>query len=855
MKKIKLISFTLICFFMIFCGRVLALQTTEIKSVKERLNFKQDGIVFEDLKFDFYGKDANELIGFMGPIENKNSDSLELQFDIKYYDANKKVIAVDIKNYEASGNSTQYYNLHTSSSKLGIRAKDIKYYQISYEILSGSVDYNGKYEDAKDSSNINEVNDNQIANEPKNNEDTKEVPNINKIDDNQITNDKNSSEDMKDLPNINEVNDNQIVNVQKPSENALYSLYDYVIDKYDINIVVNENNTFDITENITAYFNGEKHGIYRKIPLKNTITRLDGTKSTNTAQISNVSVNNEYIVVREDGNYEMIIGSPKTNVTGEQHYVIKYTYNIGKDPIKDYDELYYNIIGNDWNTVIGGITFTITMPKAFDSSKLGFSSGSKGSTDNSNIEYSVNGNVITGKYNGVLGYEEGLTVRTELPEGYFVGAGLNVEPINYIIYSIPLVFLIVAIFLWYKFGRDEQVVETVEFYPPTGFNSLEVGFLYKGHADNRDVVSLLIYLANKGYIKIEETEEESLFSKVKGFRITKLKEYDGDNINEKLFLSGLFKSARANMINLSKVRKLMKEAKLQGDKISFTDALEMSNDNYDDLNSVTNVDLYNNFYITMNGILSNVNNKENKNKIFEKKASIKTILIIAMIVITYCLITIKPVVEYNGIDALIFALLFPGIGFSVLFGMLFRKTSAPEKIFSFIWGLGFGGIPFAFLVLPALQQLPIYLIGYIIGIASVLGMVLCIKAMPKRTPYGNEMLGKLKGFKNFLETAEKDKLESMVFQDPSYFYDILPYTYVLGISDKWIKKFEEISLQAPSWYEGPTGFDVATFGTFMNSTMASAQSSMSSSPSSSSGGSSGGGSSGGGSGGGGGGSW
>ena len=121
--------------------------------------------------------------------------------------------------------------------------------------------------------------------------------------------------------------------------------------------------------------------------------------------------------------------------------------------------------------------------------------------------------------------------------------------------------------------------------------------------------------------------------------------------------------------------------------------------------------------------------------------------------------------------------------------------------------------------------------------------------------YGNEMLGKLKGFKNFLETVEKEKLESLVLQNPNYFYDILPYTYVLGVSDKWIKKFESISLQSPSWYDGSDSFEISTIGTFMNSTMAYANRAMSSSPSSSSGGSSGGGSSGGGSGGGGGGSW
>ena len=634
-----------------------------------------------------------------------------------------------------------------------------------------------------------------------------------------------------------EVNDNSNSSLNNttdltPSKNYQYSSRGYVIDKYDINIIVNENNTFDVTETITAYFNVPKHGIFRTIPLKNEITRLDGSTSTNRTQVTNVSVDNEYTTSREDGNYKLRIGTASRSLTGEQTYVIKYTYNLGEDPVKDYDELYYNIIGNEWDTVIGNITFTITMPKEFDSSKLGFSSGITGSTDNSKITYNVNGNEITGKYNGILGDNEALTVRCELPEGYFVGAGLTFNSINYIIYLIPLLFLVIALLLWYKYGRDDQVVETVEFYPPQGFNSLEVGFLYKGKAENQDVTSLLIYLANQGYIKIAEIEKKVLFTKSKDFKITKLKEYDGNNVNEQIFLNGLFS----------------KKSKSETDGI----------------NEVTSTDLYNNFYITTNKILSNINSKENKNKIFEKSASSKTIFIILMIIATYCLITIPPFFGYGDSDALLVALLFPGIGFTVLFYYVFGGThsiyangklnysSISLKIFGLVWGLGFGGIPWAGLVLPELKQEPVYLIGYGVGLLCILVMVICLKYLPKRTPYGNEILGKLKGFKNFLETAEKDKLEAMVMENPEYFYNILPYAYVLGVSDKWIKKFESISLQAPSWYDSPNTFDMRTFGSFMNSTMSFAQSNMSYSDS---GGSSGGGSSGGGSGGGGGGSW
>lgn len=627
-----------------------------------------------------------------------------------------------------------------------------------------------------------------------------------------------------------------------PSKSDRYNSYDYVIDKYDINIKVNENNTFDVIETIDTYFNIPKHGIFRTIPLKNTVKRLDGTTSTNRVQIRNVCVNAENSISKESGNYKIKIGSARETLTGSQEYVIKYTYNLGKDSVKSYDELYYNIIGNQWDTVIGNITFSITMPKEFDSSKLGFSSGSVGSTDNSKINYNVSGNTITGSYNGILLENEALTVRCELPEGYFVGAGLDINLLNYIVYLLPIIFLIISILLWYRFGRDEQVIETVEFYPPAGFNSLEVGFLYKGEATNQDVTSLLIYLANKGYIKIVETEEKSLFAKSKGFKIIKLKDYDGDNVNEKLFLNGLFATGRLNNNSLSESNDLQ-------NKMSTLE--------------VTSSDLYDRFYITMSNILLNINNKENKNKIFEKSASKKAKFIILMIITTYCLITIQPVLEY-GESNLLMALLFPGIGFTVLFRMLFdsklinstsSKFSAIMSIlFVIVWGLGFGGIPWILMVLPALQQDLIYLIGYIIGIFCVLGMTICLIYLPKRTLYGNEILGKIRGFKTFLETAEKDQLEAMVAKNPTYFYNILPYTYVLGVSDKWIKKFEVISMQAPNWYDGPDTFDVATFGTFMSSTMNSATNVMSYDSSSSSS-DSGGGSSGGGSGGGGGGSW
>ena len=853
-KRFKcIILFTVIILSLVFTYPLNTYASTEQTpyiNINNTQSLEVGGLAFTNISFKDYSLTSTQAFGLAGIVRNNSNREINYTSTAYYYDSNYKLIAQGYNSATAISGSNSFSQMSNLSILNGHSVNEIYYYRLSIE-----------------------------------------------------TND-NTNSSLNNTTNLT------------PSENYQYSSYDYVIDKYDINIVVNENNTFDITETITAYFNVPKHGIFRTIPLKNTITRLDGTTSTNHTQVTNVSVDSEYTISREKDKYKLKIGSANRTLTGEQKYIIKYTYNLGKDPIKDYDELYYNIIGNEWDTVIGNITFSITMPKEFDSSKLGFSSGTTGSTDNSKVKYNVSGNKITGSYNGILGAGEALTVRCELPEGYFVGTGLTFNLMNYIFYLFPILFLVIALLLWYKYGRDDQVVETVEFYPPQGFNSLEVGFLYKGKAENQDVTSLLIYLANQGYIKIvndkidlkaerinlsntsknranqkitelqdkiaveKRTNPNSQkikyyenmldiyknidkpidykqyglkstvnkLNKKNEFLIKKLKEYDGNNVNEQIFLNGLF-------------------TKRPSISIGSLFSKNVEQEPTDNTNEVTSTDLYNNFYITMNRILSNINNKENKNKIFEKSAPSKTIFIILMIIATYCLITIPPIFAYGESSSLLFALLFPGFGFTGLFKYVFGETqtiyvngratysSIVTKIFGLVWGLGFGGIPWAFMVLPALKQDPVYLVGYGLGLVCVLGMVICLKYLPKRTLYGNEILGKLKGFRNFLETAEKDKLETMVIQDPAYFYNILPYAYVLGVSDKWIKKFESISLQAPSWYDSLNAFDMMTFGSFMNSTMTSAQSVMSSSPSSDSGGSSGGGSSGGGSGGGGGGSW
>lgn len=127
------------------------------------------------------------------------------------------------------------------------------------------------------------------------------------------------------------------------------------------------------------------------------------------------------------------------------------------------------------------------------------------------------------------------------------------------------------------------------------------------------------------------------------------------------------------------------------------------------------------------------------------------------------------------------------------------------------------------------------------------------------TDYRVQMAGRLLGFKEFIKTAEKSRLEALQNDDPEYFYKILPYAMVLGLTNKWTKLFKDIEVQQPEWYKTATplyGYDFTSH--MVDNLFSSTKSAINvvSHDSSSHGGSSGGGGfSGGGGGGGGGGSW
>jgi uncharacterized membrane protein YgcG len=123
-------------------------------------------------------------------------------------------------------------------------------------------------------------------------------------------------------------------------------------------------------------------------------------------------------------------------------------------------------------------------------------------------------------------------------------------------------------------------------------------------------------------------------------------------------------------------------------------------------------------------------------------------------------------------------------------------------------------------------------LGLVVG-----GMALFIAAfyMPAKTELGSKTYADILGFKMYLHTAERYRLQKL---GPDEFEKYLSYAVVFGIEKEWAEKFKDIYKRVPDWYEGttPNVYDAIWISTFAHSFSSAAVASMTPASSSSGGG-------------------
>ncbi|TYB33522.1 MAG: DUF2207 domain-containing protein, partial [Flexistipes sinusarabici] len=237
---------------------------------------------------------------------------------------------------------------------------------------------------------------------------------------------------------------------------------------------------------------------------------------------------------------------------GRVKYNISYKVAGGILNFKDRQEFYWNLIGTEWPVSIEKSTFSIFLPKPLNLDKKDFflfrgSYGEKKKVDTVKIQPKT----IYGSTEKPFSPREGLTVGIKFPPGYF-GKISYFKSLQLFISGnwalfIPIFVLIALFVLWYFIGRDKKMIDVVHYKIPEKITPAEAGFIIDDKGDNRDLTSLIFYWASKGFISIEEVEDEGFFSS-KDYILTKEKELNKDaKPFEKTIFYGLFPANTTNV--------------------------------------------------------------------------------------------------------------------------------------------------------------------------------------------------------------------------------------------------------------------------------------------------------------------
>jgi uncharacterized membrane protein YgcG len=613
-----------------------------------------------------------------------------------------------------------------------------------------------------------------------------------------------------------------------PQAEAKERILDYVS-----HIKVKPDASLIVTETIKVQAEGRniKRGIYREFP------------TVYNRGLGSVRVGFNLLSVKKNGRPEPYHTESASNgiriYIGSKDVFLKrgvYTYEItyrtdrqlGFFP--DYDELYWNVTGNDWRFTIERVKAVVQLPPGAKVVQHAAYTGLKGAKGKS-FSYALDAEGRpTWTTTEPLPRGHGLTISVAWPKGVVSEpsasdkAGFWLRDNGQLVAGLVGLLLLFAYYLWawLKVGVDPRRGTIIPiFTPPVGLSPASSRFVMKMKFDNKAFSAAMVDMAVKGYLTINE-EKENDYS---------LRRKDGPSPE-----------------SLSKG-----ERRMGAELFQSKTKLELETKNHRRVSGA------------MNAL------KETLQEEYEKaNFSTNGLYLLPGIVLT--LLTLVGMVlmapDPGGAAGISLWLTIWSVGcyfLAIMVGKAWRRTRGAASGVGAI-GITLFAVPFFLGLIFGLYVLSDFVTFWARFIIPIAVLITPLFAFLLKAPTqgGRRLMDKIEGFKQYLSVAEKERLNMLhpPEKTPELFERYLPYALALDVEQEWAEQFSEVLNKAgaepyqPAWYSGHswTSRGYGGFADSLSNSLTGAISSSSSAPGSSSG-SGGGGSSGGGGGGGGGGGW
>ncbi|MDE7165360.1 MAG: DUF2207 domain-containing protein [Clostridiales bacterium] len=541
-----------------------------------------------------------------------------------------------------------------------------------------------------------------------------------------------------------------------------------------------------VTQELDVLFNEQRHGIYVDIPVDSgervrglKVDVTDGRGNAINYEVEHESANR--IVRVKVGDADRYLSRGATlNCT------LKYDYITPVHPDGD-NILDINPVGYGWMCVIENAIVNVTFPTAVTADALYVEVSGQFVSP----ELSGDGKTVT-LQTGRLSPFHGVRVKASMPGGVLKSSGFE----GVVIVVVGIVIVVAAVLLMIFLGKDKPLTPVVNFYPPMtdGKNGrkrrmlpTQLGKLIDGKCSDEDVTSLIFYWASEGYIDIEDTGSDTY--------LIKLKELDPVTEYERTLFNDLFRKGKKVKSKNNDDGEIKKRVSIKDISGSFAD----------------------NIYTAK--AAANAEFREFFKKGFTTLSVAMAFCAALFAVLVSVLVTMRihtGFFNFIGIITVAPVILAYALG-SLLVRTYFKIGDVRRKVF-----LALFFVAVILLSVAVMFAVPTDAMGWAekiifavcVGVTSALAPFLT-----RRTDEYTEQLNDIIGFRNFLRDAEKDQLEALLADDPQYYYNILPYANVLGVSDIWQDKFSKLSMQPPGYYHGKhiSVFDIYLVSRLSNS--------------------------------------
>lgn len=660
-----------------------------------------------------------------------------------------------------------------------------------------------------------------------------------------------------------------------------------VIKTYDVEIQINKDSSMTVTEHITASVENREinKGIIRVFPVE--YEDRQGRRMRVGFKVLGAKIDGRpaQVSVASEGRYkEARIGDPdRTLERGDHTFTITYETTRQLGFFEEYDELYWNVTGNDWIFPILSASCKVKLPdrdfgEGFDT--IEWYSGAYGQKGKKTDAMPLPDGTV--KTTRTLAAGEGLTIVFTWPKG-LITPPPPLPTNNFAGQVSSGAVTLTLVLAWLLFARHRWVVRTDGkaviplFYPPNGASPAFTRYIHTLDTDNISFSSAIIGLAVKGALKIQESGDKS--SAGKSGTITLIKEAEaprnlqpeetdlmkhlfgaGKNSlelrQEKASRQSLANAIRALITHMKKIRReliVMNTSKIFPAVALY--ALGAAALWFFSPESRVEVSAA----AFAGGIIILIGMLRGKKS---KRPSFRTFLLSCckiMVAATPC--AMLAIVFFSS-DIELGPLL--PVGCAVLLAAEYLIIRDRDV---FIKALVAGTAITPFLIFLRLLGIQAVL-PFIPLAASVLLIVFMRPRLIAYTVKGADLARGVEGLILYMNTAEKDRLEMLnpPEETPQLFERLLPYALALGVAKTWGDRFTKVLQNArytPTWYSGPSpdifirSGGLNSFSSNFDKQVRSSMTTPSSSPGSSSGSSrsGGGGFSGGGGGGGGGRGW